>query len=687
MRRSLIPAALSALVVVSLLAPPSGAADSGKEARRASSGRAKIDPRRARGMFVPGEVLVKFRAGVARGVERAAHAAVGARVLSRIGKGIGLGVDHVRLPRGLTVAAAVQRYAASPLVEWAEPNFYRFPAAFPADPPNDTSYSSLWGLNNTGQSHPVSNAAFWGVPDTTTGDSDADMDVAEAWGTEIGDPSVIVAVLDSGVDVNHLDLAANLWVNAGENCGSTDPTIVCAQRTDNTDNDANGCRDDVFGCDFTKSPRSGAVLLENPSLAGFDHGTHVAGTIAAVTNNATGVSGVCGGDGSANSGCKIQVLKFMKPIDTDDDTIPDAVAGNSAAELAAITYARQMGADIINASYGGPSWSNAERSAIKTAGASPSNILFVAAAANDSLDNDTLDGYDKDGDGFFESFSPSYPASYNVSTILAVAASNHNDEYGYFTGCALAGDPMWSCAFTNFGRTSVDVAAPGVDILSTVPATSGTYATFDGTSMATPHVAGVAGLVQARDLAVNGADTLTPVELKNKIMNSVDKTGLPLNTSMNTWLFGTPVTGQFTRTNGRVNALAALTGSTANATPNNDGDIPGAKGMTGSKVTGTLGWPGDVSDFRKKKLTRGKTYRFTLVVPSGRNFDLVLYKASAKEVWQPSAILRFAFTGTGAGNDETFTYRPGSTKTFFIQPNTYYTNGSYTLKVVCIKNC
>jgi subtilisin family serine protease len=414
----------------------------------------------------------------------------------------------------------------------------------------------------------------------------------------------------------------------------------------------------------------------------------VAGTIAAVTNNAAGVSGICGGDGSANSGCKIMVLKFMEPIDTDGDTVPDTVAGNSAAELAAIAYARQKGADIINASFGGPSWSKAERSAIKTAGAAPNNILFVAAAANDSLDNDTADAYDLNGDGFLDIFSPSYPASYNVSTILTVAASNHNDEYGYFTGCASPsqGFTKPQCAFTNFGRMSVDLAAPGVDILSTVPGAS--YATFDGTSMAAPHVAGVAGLVQAFDLSVNaGADTLTAVELKNKIMNSVDKTGLDLNTSMNTQLFATKVTGQFTRTNGRLNAVGALTGSTANATPADDGDIPGAKGMTGSQVTGSLAWPADVSDFRKKKLTAGNTYRFTLVVPAGRDHDLVLYAPDAVEIWQGPKILRFAFQQAGAGNDETFTFRPTATKTFFIQPTTYYSAGNYTLKVVCIQSC
>jgi len=378
------------------------------------------------------------------------------------------------------------------------------------------------------------------------------------------------------------------------------------------------------------------------------------------------------------------VLKFMEPIDTDGDFIPDAMAGALDAELEAIAYARMEGADIINGSFGGPSWANSEREAFRLA----TDILTVLAAANDSLDNDMPLALSSSGP-----FSPAYPASYNLSNILTVAASNHKDEYGYFTGCET--DPSLNkpdCAFTNFGRFSVDVAAPGVDILSTTPGNA--YATFDGTSMATPHVAGVAGLVQAYDLTLNaGTDTLSPVEIKNMIMNSADTTDslgtpLDLNNSMNTLLFSNPDTkkvGKFTRTAGRVNALDALTGATTNASPSHDGDIPGVAGMSRSKVTGSLAWPGDVNDIRKKRLTRGKTYRLTLVVPSGRDYDLYLVKADAKEVWQPGKLIKGA--AHGGATDETFTFKPGSTKTYLIHLSTWFTNGSYTLKVVCIKNC
>lgn len=658
MRRSLIPAALSALLVLSLFVPPSGAAGRNQAAAQPARRPQKVDPYQARGAFVPGEVLVKFRPGVTRGVERAAHAAMGARVLNRIAGG--LGIDQVRLPRGLTVADAVRRYSSDPLVEYAEPNFYRYPAFTP----NDPSYNSLWGLNNTGQAHPIADPP----PPTATGDPGADMDVSEAWDNEKGDSSVVIAVIDSGVDTAHLDLSGNLWENPGEIPGNL------------IDDDMNGKIDDVNGWDFAENDSG---LLGPSTALGFDHGSHVSGTIAAVTNNATGVSGVCGGDAGAvmpEAGCSIMVLKFMDDlVDTDGDGNNDMV-GTLSAELAAITYARQKGAHIINGSYGGPSWTNSEREAIRLAGVN-NDILFVAAGANDSLDNDTASAFDVTGDGFPDIFSPAYPASYNLSKILTVAASNHKDEYGYFTGCQLAGFSKPVCAFTNFGRYSVDVAAPGVDILSTTP--SNTYATFDGTSMAAPHTAGVAGLLLSQDA------TRTAATLKDIIMATADTTKddgvtpLDLNSSMNTALFLTKVTGKFTRTSARVNANDAVdfVGSPPNGSAGHDGDIPGATGIK-AKATGSVAWPGDVNDVKKKKLVKGEKYRITLVVPSGRDYDLYLYKANAKEIWQPSGVIKGSFQGGAA--DETFTYKPGSTKTFFIQVTSFFTSGGYTLKVTCL---
>jgi subtilisin family serine protease len=662
LRRSVMTAALAILAALSVLAAPSGAAGPSRPAPQAP-GQAEKAGYSQRGAFVPGELLVTFRRGVSRGLERTAHAAVGARVLSRIGGG--RGIDHVRLSQGLTVAAAVQRYESNPTVEYAEPNFYRYPAFTP----NDTNYNPhLWALNNAGptQAHFVSDAP----PSTASGAADADMDVAEAWDTEKGDPGVIVAVIDSGVDTSHPDLAGNLWVNAAEAAG-----------TPGVDDDVppNGRVDDINGYDFADND---ATLLGPSNALGFDHGTHVAGTIAGVTNNGAGISGVCGGDAAlAADGCSIMVLKFMDNlVDVDGNGTLDMV-GTLAAELAAISYARTMGADIINASYGGPSYTASERERIRLAGSS--GILFVAAAANDSLDNDMSLCMSQSGP-----CSPAYPASYNLSNILSVAASNHQDEYGYFTGCASPsqGFTKPQCAFTNFGRYSVDVAAPGVDVLSTVPGNN--YATFNGTSMAAPHAAGVAGLLESQD------PTRTPATLKNIIMATADTTTedgvtrLDVFDTMNTVMFTNTRTGQFTRSRARVNAEDALAfaGTPPNGSANHDGDIPGAVGMSGTQVSGGLAWPADVNDVRRKRLSGGKTYRFTLVVPSGRDFDLFLLRSNAKEIWQPGTFLRASVGGPGA--DETFTFRPGSTATFFIHMSWWFgQNGSYTLKVVCIRNC
>jgi len=240
----------------------------------------------------------------------------------------------------------------------------------------------------------------------TSGTANSDIGFLKAWG--LARPStneVVVGIIDSGLDITHPDIIPNLWTNPGEN------------PTNNLDDDANGYTNDVHGFDFVL--RTGAL-----TDSGF-HGTHVTGTIAAVGNNSLGVIGV-----------DFQAHVMMLKTSTDGSTI------NSAAEIEAIQYATMMrgrGVNIValNASYGGGSFSSFEQSAIQAAG--NAGIIFCAAAGNNTANNDT---------------TPFYPASYRLNNEIVVAATDQND--------ALA-------SFSNFGATTVDIAAPGVNILSLLP--------------------------------------------------------------------------------------------------------------------------------------------------------------------------------------------------------------------------
>jgi thermitase len=375
-------------------------------------------------------------------------------------------VNVVDLPSDLAVGEAVERYEASPDVEYAEPDYLLQPAQTVS--PSDPYYPRLYGLNNTGQ---------------TDGTPDADVDAKEAWGTTTGSRTTVVAVVDEGVDINHPDLKNNIWVNSDEVPGN------------GVDDDRNGYVDDRNGYDFANDDAS--VYDPDPvNGRGDEHGTHVAGTIAAQGNNGVGVAGV-------NWQAGIMALKFLGPN-----------GGYTSDAVEALNYAVANGARISNNSWGGGGYSQALRDAINRADAS--GHLFVAAAGNDGVNNDA---------------TPHYPSSYSSANIISVAATDDED--------ALA-------SFSNFGATSVDLAAPGVNIMSTLPGNR--YGSYSGTSMATPHVTGAAALIKSQNPGVSDA------QLKDQILRFAEGKGN---------LEGRVATG------GRLNAYASLTQTAApdNAEP------------------------------------------------------------------------------------------------------------------------
>jgi subtilisin family serine protease len=226
---------------------------------------------------------------------------------------------------------------------------------------------------------------------------------------------------------------------------------------DNIDDDGNGLVDDWSGWDFVND--------DNDPFDDNRHGTHVSGTIGAAGNNGVGVVGV-------NWNVKIMALKFLS----------SAGSGSTADAVASTLYAADHGADVASNSWGGGPYAQALVDAIEY-GASR-GMLFVAAAGNDNRNNDV---------------TPTYPATYGSDAVVAVAATDHNDA---------------RASFSSYGAKTVDLGAPGVGILSTTP--GNTYQSFDGTSMATPHVAGAAALVEDR---FPGA---TLYGIKALLMNSVD---------------------------------------------------------------------------------------------------------------------------------------------------------------------
>jgi large repetitive protein len=591
---------------------------------------------------VPGELIVEFAPGTNRAEGRRLLAAREADLGERI-DGSDLSVVKIDPDRDLLRAA--RRYRALPFVRGAEPNHLRFLDQAGPEPklPDDEHFAELWELHNEAQEHVLANPP----PETAAGSADADIDAPEAWEVQTGAADTVVAVLDSGVDPNHPDLAAGLWTNPGEAPGN------------GIDDDGNGFVDDVHGWDFGDDDDT--LFEPDASVVGYDHGTHVAGTIGAQIDNGIGVAGVC-------PGCKVMILKGSRKFDIDGDgTFEMAIAVSD--EIEALAYAREMGADIVNGSFAAASYSKSERTALEEVGAA--GVLTILAAGNENADNDLLI-FDATGP-----VSPAFPASYDLPGILSVGASNHSDEYAYDTGCAIRTGNAAPCAFTNWGAESVDVVAPGTDILSTVPGAA--YDVKVGTSMAVPHGAGIAGLVESQHPEYGAA------EIKNAILNAADR--VPTLGVLNAFADG-PVEGVFTRTSARVNALAALEGSPVDTETPSDGTIPGAIRIAREAV-GDIAWPEDTNDVYRKTLRRGFRYKAVLVGPPEGDLDLLVYKPAAKDIWQFDAFCVSLQPPCGAviaraatpARREKVEFKARAGRAYYFHVAGYFTRAPYRLKV------
>jgi len=414
---------------------------------------------------IPGEYLVKLKstqtlsALSVGGVSRSLGAFVKSTIPDQ-------GIVVVKMPVVQTMQSALSSLANNPRVELVEPNYiYRVVRT-----PNDPLLGNLWGLKNVGQKDSENQLGTAGV----------DIDAERAWDIETGSDSVIVAVIDTGVDYTHPDLADNMWNNVAEKNGQA-----------GVDDDGNGFVDDIYGMNFTNAASPTADPRDDHG-----HGSHCSGTIGARGDDGKGIVGVAWNT-------KIMALKFLGADGS----------GSLEGAIKAIDYATKMGAKILSNSWGGGGVSQLLLESIQRTNAA--GAVFVAAAGNDGSNNDAR---------------PTYPASYDVPNMVAVAAIDNKGNLA---------------SFSNYGRTKVHVGAPGVNVYSSV--TGGRYDSWSGTSMATPHVSGVVALMASHE------PNLTNLEIKERLIATVS----PMR----------QLKGKVAA-NGRVNAFQALTNTVAPADPN-----------------------------------------------------------------------------------------------------------------------
>ena len=413
--------------------------------------KSELSTRSAGGNYVPNEILVKFKAGISQSrkdqILSNLNANTNEKILTKAMEKSGEkdGIYLLKVPAAALEAIAKAKGFGE--IDFAEPNYiYTHNASS-----NDTYFinSSLWGMYGS----------------STSPANQYGSHAAVAWGAgHTGSNTVYVGIIDEGYMYTHADLAANAGTNQGEIPGNR------------VDDDRNGYIDDVNGWDFDGNNNTVFDGTQD------DHGTHVAGTIGGVGGNGAGVAGVCWN-------VKLLDAKFL-----------GLQGGTTANAIKAVDYftgLKNKGVNIVatNNSWGGGGFSQGLQDAIERANAA--NILFIAAAGNNSSNNDA---------------TANYPSNYPNANIIAVASITN--------GGGLS-------SFSNYGATLVDIGAPGSGIVSSVPTSTGkgknvtyvsSYATYNGTSMATPHVTGAAALYASTHAGATAA------QIKAAILNSATPT-------------------------------------------------------------------------------------------------------------------------------------------------------------------
>lgn len=462
--------------------------------------------------YIADEVLVQFAPGATPFQMEQVRAIVGGQTREVIHtvtmQEAGAGrLERVSIGNGLAVPTAIQKLQRNRAVVFAEPNYVYQTAAVS----NDTYYTngSLWGVYS--DDSPATG------PSGTTNQFGTQAE--KVWAANLtGSSNVLIAVIDEGVQVNHPDLNPNIWVNPFETAG------------DGIDNDGNGYIDDINGWDFANNDAS---VYDS---TGDDHGTHVAGTIGARGGNGAGIAGM-------NWNIKMITAKFL-----------GSGGGTTANAVRAIDYITDLksrhGINLVasNNSWGGSGYSQSLHDAIIRH--ANQNILFVAAAGNSAANNNSS--------GF-------YPANYDTSVGTSTQAAASYDAVIAVASITSSGALS---GFSNYGSTMVDLGAPGSSIVSTVP--NNTYASYDGTSMASPHVAGAVALYASAQ-----SGTVTAQSIRQAILGSATPTAS---------LSGKTVTG------GRLNIFAALNLSN-DQTPPQISSISSQPGSTTAVINWTTNEP------------------------------------------------------------------------------------------------